>query len=176
MPVVAEQGFAGFSLDEVAEHADVTRKLLYHYFPRGRPDIVLAVAERAGRELTDDWVVDEAIPLPERLATNMSRMIEHASEPTDAWRIYRRSRAATDPELREVVDRFVEVVVASVSLNQLGTSDPPPLARLAIRGYLSFFESVLDDARTTRAPRERVTAMLAQTLVAAVNAAAAASR
>ena len=39
MPVVAEQGFARFSLDKVAARVeDVTRNLLYHYFPRGRPD------------------------------------------------------------------------------------------------------------------------------------------
>ena len=55
MPIVAEQGFARFSLDEVAAAADVTRNLLYHYFPRGRPDLALAVGERAGRELTDGW-------------------------------------------------------------------------------------------------------------------------
>jgi AcrR family transcriptional regulator len=176
MPVVAEQGFANFSLDEVAERADVTRKLVYHYFPRGRPDVVLAVAERAGRQLTDDWVVDEAIPLPERLTSNMSRMIEHAMDPTDAWRIYRLARAATDPELNEMVDRFVAVVVTSVSLNQLGTSDPPRLVRFAIRGYLAFFDSVLDDARTGAAPLEQVTPMLTETLVAAVNAGVATSR
>ena len=175
MPVVARQGFANFALDEVAERADVTRKLLYHYFPRGRQDIVLAVAERAGRELTDDWVVDETIPLSDRLTSNMSRMVDHAMEPTDAWRVYRLARATTDPELNEIIDRFVAVVVESISLNQLGTSDPPPLARVAIRGYLGYFDSVLEDARTTAAPLDRIVPMLAETLVAAVNAGVAAS-
>ena len=37
MPVVAAQGFADFSLDEVAARADVSRNLLYHYFPDGPP-------------------------------------------------------------------------------------------------------------------------------------------
>ena len=49
MPVIAEQGFSDFSLDEVAERADVTRNLLYHYFPQGRSDLAVAVAERAGK-------------------------------------------------------------------------------------------------------------------------------
>ena len=85
MPVVARQGFADFSLDGVAEQAGVTRNLLYHYFPDGRRDLVRAVAEQAGHELTDDWVTDESIPLPERLAINNSRMIDHAMKPSDAW-------------------------------------------------------------------------------------------
>jgi AcrR family transcriptional regulator len=170
MPIVADQGFAGFSLDEVTSRAGVTRKLLYHYFPRGRPDVVLAVAERAGHQLTDDWIVDETIPLPERLAANNARIIEHAMRPTDAWRIYRLARASADPELSEKVSRFLDIVVSSVALNHLGTADPPPLARLAIRAYLAFFESALDDARNTAVPIEHVTRVLDDTLTAAMQA------
>jgi len=58
MPVVAEQGFGGFSLETIAEQADVTRNNLYRYFPRGRPDIVLAVVAEAGRQLLGGWTVD----------------------------------------------------------------------------------------------------------------------
>ena len=49
MPLVAEHGLSGFSLDELAQRADVTRNLLYHYFPRGRLDVFLA--EQVGREI-----------------------------------------------------------------------------------------------------------------------------
>ncbi len=175
MPIVARDGFADFSLDEVTEQADVTRKLLYHYYPRGRTDVVLAVAERAGHQLTDGWVVDEELPLPERLAANIGRVIEHAMGASDAWRIYRLARATTDPELHGTIDRFVDVVVASISQNHFGTSDPPPLSRLAIRGFLAFFESVLDDARVAGIPLEPVARMLNETLPAAIQASLVAS-
>lgn len=174
MPIVARHGFAEFSLDEVTERAGVTRKLLYHYFPRGRADVVLAVAERAGHELTDDWVVDEAIPLEERLAANNTRMIEHAMTPSDAWTIYRLARSSPDPEIRQRVERFVDVVVSSVAQNHLGTGAPPPLPRMAIRGFLAFFESVLDDARATGASLDAILRMLADTLRHTVDAALAA--
>lgn len=171
MPLVARDGFAEFSLDEVAARADVTRNLLYHYFPDGRADIVRAVAEEAGHTLTDDWVTDESIPLPERLAINNGRMINHAMEPSDAWTIYQLARGATDPELRSTVDRFVEVVVAATSLNQLGTEDPSPLARVALKGYLGFFGTVLDEARITGTPPELVLELLGETLTAALQVA-----
>src|SRR6188474_1118466 len=96
MPVVAEQGFAELSLDDVAARADVTRNLLYHYFPRGRADVALAVAEAAGHQLTDEWITDEAIPLAERLIANNGRMIEHAMEPSVAWTLYRHARSSGD--------------------------------------------------------------------------------
>jgi len=172
MPVVAEQGFAEFSLDDVAARADVTRNLLYHYFPRGRSDVALAVAEAAGHQLTDEWITDESIPLAERMIANNGRMIEHAMEPSVPWTIYRHARSATDAELRETMDRFTEVVIAAVSLNNLGVEQPPPLARAALKGYLAFFGAVLDEARATSTPPERILPILNQTLAAALNAAA----
>jgi len=170
-PVVARQGFADFSLDEVAANADVTRNLLYHYFPEGRSDLVRAVAEQAGHTLTDDWVTDESIPLPERLVINNARMVAHAMEPSDAWVIYQLARGSADPELRAAIDRYVDVVVAAVSMNQLGTEDPPTLARVALKGYLGFFGTVLDEARETGTPPEILVDMLGETLTAALQAA-----
>ena len=175
MPVVAEQGFGEFSLEEVAQRADVTRNLLYHYFPRGRPDVALAVVERAGHELTDDWVLDDELPLPERLAANFARMSAHAFEPTDAWRIHRRARAADRPELDQIVARYLDVVIASVSLNHLGTSDPPPLIRLALIGFIAFAETALEQARIQGARPQEVMQLLSDTLVATIDAARAAS-
>lgn len=174
MPIVAEQGLAEFSLDEVAARADVTRNLLYHYFPRGRPDLVLAVAERAGHELTDGWITDETVPIEERVAENNARIVAHALEPSDAWRINRLARSAQTPELRDVVERFVERVVSNMSLNHLGTPDPPPFARLALAGYFAFAEAVLDEVRIGDFEPEQIVRMLNDTLEGTLRAAAAA--
>lgn len=174
MPVIAAQGFTEFSLDEVADHADVTRNLLYHYFPRGRPDLAVAVVERAGRELTDGWITDESIPIEQRQRENNARIVAHALQPSNAWRIYRLVRGTTAPDLREIHDRFVDLLVSNMSLNQLGTPDPPPLARMALRGYLAFAESVLDDMRVGTVPAEQIVLMLSETLAGSIRAANAA--
>ncbi len=171
MPIVAEQGFARFSLDEIAAAADVTRNLLYHYFPRGRPDLALAVGERAGRELTDGWLTDETIPVAERVARNNARIVAQALQPTDAWKINRLARSTTSPEIREVFEHFVGLVVSNMSLNHLGTPDPPPLARLALLGYLAFVEAVLDDVRAGSFPPEQIVRLLNETLAGALRAA-----
>src|SRR5947209_3369817 len=146
MPLIAEQGLAGFSLDEVARRADVTRNLLYHYFPRGRDDIIVAVGERAGHEMTDAWVTDASIPLDQRLAANFIRFFEHSRGPSDTWRIYRLARATPDPALHAIIDRFEQVVIEGVSQNQFGTTDPPPVARMMIKAFLAFGATLLDEA------------------------------
>lgn len=170
MPIVAEQGVSAFSLDEVARRANVTRNLLYHYFPRGRPDILIAVGQRAGHELTDGWVTDESIPLPERMISNFQRFFAHSEGPSDTWRIHRLGRATNEPELHTIIEEFEEVVIEGVSQNNFGTDDPPEIARLAIKGFIAFSETVLDEARERRIPREQVIQLVALTLQATLEA------
>ncbi len=171
MPIVARHGFGDFSLDSIAERAGVTRNLLYHYFPRGRPDIVLAVVERAGGQLTQGWVLDESLPLDERLRANFARIMDHALAPTHAWRVHRMARAALDPEVSVVVERFVSVVISSISLNHLQTPDPPPPVRLALQGFVAFTEAVLEEARITAVDRAVLAELLAKSLRATIDAA-----
>jgi AcrR family transcriptional regulator len=165
MPLVADRGIAGFSLDDVAAKAQVTRNLLYHYFPRGRDDIMVAVAERAGHELTDGWTTDESIPLAQRQAANFVRFFEHSREPSVAWRIYRMGLASTDAQLHAMIDRFQDVIVRGVAQNNLGTADPPPIARMAIKACLAFGETMLDQARGSDVPREEVLQLVARTIL-----------
>jgi AcrR family transcriptional regulator len=170
VPIVARQGFTSFSLDDVAATAGVSRNLLYHYFDRGRPDLVVEVVCAAQRQLSVNWALDDTVPLRERVAANFALVATHSLGPTDAWVIHRRSRASAAPEIRDLVERFDELAVSGIAQNQLGTSNPPALARLALRGYVAFAETVLDQARTARVSQEQVMRLLGETLTATISA------
>lgn len=171
MPVVAEQGFGGFSLEAIAERADVTRNNLYRYFPRGRPDIVAAVVSEAGRQLTSAWVTDPELSLQERLQANMALIAEHAFGPSAAWRIHRRARADDQPEIAELVDHYLDTVVSNIALNNLGTPDPPPAARASIVASIAFAEAMIDESRDAGLSRERIGQIILEILVTALRAA-----
>jgi len=170
MASAAARGYAGLSLDDVGERAGVTRNLLYHYFPRGRLDLYLAALERAGDELTRDFLVAPEQSLPERLAANTERAIEHAARASDAWLVWRHARSAAEPEILAVRDRYRDELVTGMSLNFLGTGDPPPLARVALRAYLDFHETALDEWRDSGLDRAVLLALLERTLTATVEA------
>src|SRR4051794_3241942 len=148
LSVAAEQGYANLSLEDVAARAGVTRNLLYRYFPRGRLDVFLAAVERSSEELTGEWSLDSGEALDERLARNFLRLVEHAAGPTDAWRVARHARAAAgEQEIAAANDRMRAVVVANVALNHFGTTEPGPLALLALRAYVDFAETALEQWR-----------------------------
>lgn len=169
--VASEGGFEALTLEDVAARAGVTRNLIYHYFPDGRRELYLAVLDQSSQELTAEWLMDEDVPLAERLARNFGRFVDHAERGTNVWMLTRQAGVSLDPEIREIAERFREVVIANISQNHIGTSEPPPLVRAALRGYLAYGEAALDEWRLTDVPRSAILEVLGRTLVATIEAA-----
>jgi len=172
--IAAHEGYDNLAFEKVANRAGVTRNLVYHYFPGGRQELLEAAAHRAGEQLSSDWVTDPGVPLPERLATNLSRMMDHAEEPTEAWLLYRQGRGSVDPKLLEIMALYREKIITTISLNQLGTADPPWVVRIALDGFIAYAETVVEAALGEGLPRERVIELVGGTLAATVNGAVAA--
>jgi AcrR family transcriptional regulator len=172
LTIAARKGFENLAFEKVANRAGVTRNLVYHYFPGGRQELLEAAVHRAGELLSSDWVTDPAVPLGERLAANLNRMMDHAAEPTDAWLLYRQGRGSVDPALLEIAAGYRKRVISNISLNQLGTSEPPRVVRIALDGFLAYVETVVEAAIEDDLPREQVTELVGGTLMAAMNAAA----
>jgi AcrR family transcriptional regulator len=171
LAVAAQEGHAQVGFEVVAKRAGVTRNLLYHYFPEGPEDLRKAVVHRVGQELSGDWATDPAVPLTERLAANLDRMMDHAAEPTDAWLLYRQGRGSVEPELLEIVAGYQDTLIGNISLNHLGTSDPPPLVRTALEGFVAYTETAIEFALRDGTPREKVFELLGGTLAATIDVA-----
>jgi AcrR family transcriptional regulator len=172
LAIAARDGYERLAFEKVANRANVTRNLVYHYFPGGRQELVEAVAHRAGQQLSSDWVTDPEIPLAQRLAANLNRLIDHASGPTDAWLLYRQGRGTVDPSLLEIAAQYRNEVIDNIALNQLGTSNPPPAVRIALDGFLAFSETVIEAGIGRGMDREQMMELIAGTLMSAMNAAA----
>ncbi|MGA8217104.1 MAG: TetR/AcrR family transcriptional regulator [Solirubrobacterales bacterium] len=175
LSIAAQEGYEKLAFEAVANRAGVTRTLVYHYFPGGRPQLLEAAVHRAGEQLSSGWVTDPGVPLGERLAANLNRMMDHASEPTDAWQLYRQGRGSGDPALLEIARVYRERVIGNIALNQLGTSNPPPIVRISLDGFLAYVETVIESAMEAQIPREQVLELVGGTLMSTMNAAAGAS-
>jgi AcrR family transcriptional regulator len=175
LAIAAKEGYENLAFEKVANRAGVTRNLVYHYFPGGRRELLEAAVHRAGEQLSSGWVTDPGIPLAERLASNLNRMIDHAAKPTDAWQLYRQGRGTVDHKLLEIARLYRERVIGTIALNQLGTTQPPPIIRIALDGFLAYVETVIESALEQDLPREQVIELVGGTLMSAMNAAAGAS-
>lgn len=172
LAIAARDGYENLAFEAVANRAGVTRNLVYHYFPGGRQQLLEALVHRAGEQLSSGWVTDPGVPLGERLAANLNRMMDHAAEPTDAWQLYRQGRGSVDPALLEIARGYRERVIGNIALNQLGTAAAPPLVRIALDGFLAYVETVIESAIEQKISREQVLDLVSGTLMSAMNNAA----
>lgn len=175
LAIAAREGYENLAFEKVANQAGVTRNLVYHYFPGGRQELLEAAVHRAGEQLSSGWVIDPKVPLGERLTANLNRMMDHASEPTDAWQLYRQGRGTVDPSLLAIARLYRERMIDNIALNQLGTTDPPPIVRVALDGFVSYVETVIETATGEEMSRNQVLELVSGTLMSAMNAAAGAS-
>ena len=175
LEIAARQGYENLAFEAVANRAGVTRNLVYHYFPGGRQELLEAAVHKAGEQLSSGWITDPSVPLGERLVANLDRLMDHAAEPTDAWQLYRQGRGTIDPALLAIARQYRERVIGNIALNQLGTTQPPPIVQIALDGFLAYVETVIESAIEQNMPRQQIIDLVSGTLMSAMNAAAGAS-
>ncbi len=169
LPLVARHGPLELSLDEVASRADVTRNLLYHYFPGGRGDLLTAVVREAERQLLgglDTGAADRAFDREAVLA----RLLDHALAPTHAWRVHRLARGMGLAAVAQMIEESAHVLGLALAGATAPADEPPGLADAARHGVVAFAEATLDVARAADLPRAEIRRLLDRVAGAAVGA------
>ncbi|MDT7800249.1 MAG: hypothetical protein QOI78_3682 [Actinomycetota bacterium] len=155
-------------IEEVAEIAQVSRGLLYHYFPtkkdffaeivRGQRDQLLAMSEP-----------DPALPVTEQLRAGLDVYLEFARTHPDGYRIVHRATGGADGEIREIREAGM-AANASRILDALSLLTPiTETTRLAVRGWLTFVATViLDWLDQPKVTQEELRDLCVRTLFATV--------
>jgi AcrR family transcriptional regulator len=128
----AERGYAGVTMDDVADAVGVTKPLLYRYFGN-KERLYLACMEPAG-ELLIGTVVDAVTPTTtpvDALRAGLLAFFEFLDSDRDAWRVLFDETLPVSGEVAQRVakyrDRLTELVATAV-LSQL-----PPSRRVMDR-------------------------------------------
>jgi AcrR family transcriptional regulator len=124
--VFAEQGFAGASMDDVADGAGVTKPVLYDHFG-SKDGLLAAVIERSGQQMLEATTgaiegLDPEVALRSGLVAYLQFVDDHAG----AWTLLVREVAPGTPAA-EAVDRIRQVqvdVIAALIGPYLPRPDP----------------------------------------------------
>src|SRR5215510_13635984 len=85
----ASRGYTQAGLAEVATLAGVSKTLLYHYFPDGRPELYREVMERLVGQVLDAFGDAARAPtsIQERLAGVVAALLAYFGDNPDAYRL-----------------------------------------------------------------------------------------
>jgi AcrR family transcriptional regulator len=139
MRMFIEQPYDGFSMDDVAAAAGISKGLIYHYFPSKR-DFYVAVLQEAAADIMELTDPDPALPPGERLRTGITAFLDYIRQSPRAYQAVVRGGIGSDPEVAEVAEEVRQVLARRV-LEGLDIGDPPPQVKMAIRGWIGFAES-----------------------------------
>ncbi|MFF5568929.1 TetR/AcrR family transcriptional regulator [Streptomyces sp. NPDC012623] len=165
----AHTSYDALSMDDIARHAGVAKGLIYYYFKNKR-GYYLAIVEDSVAELVSLAAGGGELPRTERVRRTVEAYLRFAQENEAAYRTIITGGVGFDTQVQEIRDAVRTGLVATVAQGAYGRHDIPPIARLALLGWLSSVEWLTlewleyrDDLRR-EVPRDLLVRMLRHTL------------
>jgi AcrR family transcriptional regulator len=121
LQLFGERGYEPTSISEIGERAEITKSVLYHYFP-SKGDLYREIMEAENRDLLER--VAAAVPDdPEapRLAAGLQAYLGFLAERKATWNLFLRD-APNDPGLRDLHETLTRERTASLAA-LLATND-----------------------------------------------------
>jgi len=165
-----ERPYNDFTMDEIATLANVSKGLLYHYFPTKREFYMAALREATGEML---HLIEPSLSLPpvEAMRAALDAYLGFVEDHAPAYRAVLRGGVGADPEVQKIADDFRDAMAERL-LNGARILQPTPEQRLAVRGWIGFVEAAsLDWIDRRDLARPRLIQLLSQTFAAAMQAA-----
>ncbi|MEA2195488.1 MAG: hypothetical protein QOG42_1922 [Solirubrobacteraceae bacterium] len=168
----AEHGYEGLSMSQLAREAQISKALLYHYFPSKRR-LFEAALEEGAAELRERTEPDPARPPAEQLATTLDAFLQWVQERPAAYATLLESAGAG--EVREIMADVRSTTAARI-LAGLGADGMRPATRAAVHGWIAFLDgAILDWIAHDDLSREELHGMLLGAFAGALLASGASS-
>ncbi len=152
----AVRGYDGLSMSQLAREAQISKALLYHYFPSKRR-LFEATLEEGAEELRARIEPDPGQPPAAQLATTLDAFLRWVQERPTAYTTLLLSSAS---EVQEIMAE-VRATTAGRILSGLGDEGRRPATRAAVHGWLGFLDgAILDWIAHDDLDREELQGML----------------
>ncbi len=154
----ADTSYDALSMDDIARAAGVAKGLIYYYFTNKR-GYYLAIIEDAVAQLVERAGSTHDLPPVERVQRTVDGYLRYAQHHQAAY------RAIVTVSYTHLRDAVRARLLRTIARGAWGREEIPPLARIALTGWLTSVEGVtLDWIATQEIPRETVTALLVRGL------------
>ncbi|MDJ0380933.1 TetR/AcrR family transcriptional regulator [Streptomyces sp. G-G2] len=135
----ADTSYDALSMDDIAKQAGVAKGLIYYYF-KSKRGYYLAIVEDSVNELVARAGGDTDQPNAERVRRTIDGYLHYAEQHQAAYRTIVTGGVGSDAEVLAIRDAVRAELVATIAEGAYGHRAVPPLARLALIGWLSGVE------------------------------------
>ncbi|MCJ1681002.1 TetR/AcrR family transcriptional regulator [Streptomyces sp. APSN-46.1] len=137
----ADTSYDALSMDDIAKQAGVAKGLIYYYF-KSKRGYYLAIVEDSVADLVARAGGDAELPNAERVRRTIDGYLQYAEHHQAAYRTIVTGGVGCDAEVLAIRDAVREELLATIAEGAYGRRVIPPVARLALVGWLSAVEGV----------------------------------
>jgi AcrR family transcriptional regulator len=134
----SKHSYESISIDGLAEAANISKGLLYHYFGNKR-DFYVETVRAASRRLRLLTAPDPALPPPARLRAAVDAHLRYIQEHGAVYSAVYRSGLAIAPEIQSILEEHRAIMIRYV-LEAMGVTKPRPLLLAALRAWVTTVE------------------------------------
>jgi AcrR family transcriptional regulator len=127
------------SIDDIAQAAGVSKGLLYHYFPTKR-DFYCAAIGGVAKRLLEETELPDSLPPVERLWLGLERYFAFVERHGLEYAALVKGGVGSDPDIGRIIEETRAALVER-TLRGVSASEPTPLLRMAVRGWVGFVEA-----------------------------------
>ena len=164
----ARRPYEQVSIEEVAEIAQISSGLLYHYFP-SKWAFFEAIAEQEGAKLVEASTPDPALSPIDQIMAGIEVYIDYAAQHPDSFRMAQQT-AVADPDRHVVHQSRVAAQRGRILTNLATVMTVDQQTRIAVTGWLAFVPTaILEWLDNPSATREQLRELCARALWAAID-------
>ncbi|MEU6560625.1 TetR/AcrR family transcriptional regulator [Nocardia nova] len=139
--VFGERAYDDIAMEEIAARAEVSRALMYHYFPtKGR--FFAAIWQRAHDRLSAELHLEPGRPVRTAVYAALTAHLDFYRAHLPLVLIANRSALATDPAVRDPVIADLHALCEQILDACAATGHRRDLAGTALRGWIAFIREV----------------------------------
>jgi AcrR family transcriptional regulator len=136
-----KRGYDTISIDEIAAEADISKGLLYYYYPTKR-DFYVAVLRYAAEELLHTTESDPHLPPLERLHTGLDAYLRYVEVHAATYIALLRGNLGSDAEIADVLESVRETNLQRTLSEFMPEERSSPVLVLAVVGWLGMVEMI----------------------------------
>ncbi|MGP4004559.1 TetR/AcrR family transcriptional regulator [Streptomyces sp. 8N706] len=145
------------SLDDVAHAAEVSRPLVYRYFPGGKQQLYEATLRSAADELEQCFAEPQTGPLTRRLSRALDRYLDLVDQHDAGFTALLQGGSVCETSRTDAIVDEVRRAAAEQILLHMEVPEPGPRLRMMVRTWITAVEAAsliwLDE--TASSPRDR---------------------
>jgi AcrR family transcriptional regulator len=140
MDLFCNRSYEEVAIDDIAAQAEISKGLLYYYFPT-KHDFYIAVVQYAAEQLLKETEPDPRLEPIENLRQGLEAYFAYVERHAQAYVALLRGGVGADPQVAAIIDSVRQAYIRRIQRNLPEGAQLSPSFQIAISGWVGFVEA-----------------------------------